>query len=267
MDITDKAFLDQEYGQDIACLTGRRGFYDRFRSTPPTWQEWLAQELLTPHTIRVLDVGCGDASLWRTARAQGSLPEGVSVLLIDGSKPMVDACKNLLSGDPRFSVLQAEAKTFLRETESVFDLILGGHVIYHIDRPEEFVCMAWEKLAPGGELVLTSVGENHLNELVTALEAFFDDSGIAPPGLTPLTFRTPDSLAILMRTCFGDVCTKAYRSGLSIDDARLLFDFLASRTDKLETTDDALARFSAQGWLLPLNTEIHNLLARGRKDV
>lgn len=109
-------------------------------------QRQLLQELAGLVTSRrLLDVGCGDGQLLRTAFEQGW--EGFGVDLSEGA---VGLC--------RTAGLEAEVLDFFDEALDArrFDVVVMSELLEHVPAPQTFIKRASQLLAPGGVLYLTT---------------------------------------------------------------------------------------------------------------
>lgn len=79
------------------------------------------------------------------------------------------------------------------------DIILAYEVLEHQHNPEDFLCMCWEMLRPGGVLIV--VVPNDFNPLQLQAQALYD----LPPWWVQapqhLTYFTPKTLQLLLRRC------------------------------------------------------------------
>ncbi len=135
------------------------GVFERYRShrrwaeNPNVVMEEPAviEEFGSVSGLRVLDLGCGDASTGRLLLEAGV----ASYLGVDGSERMVDAAGAALT-DPRAQVVRCDIEEFDASAAS-FDLVLSRMALHYVadisvvfDR-----CHAW--LAPGGRIVFSVV--------------------------------------------------------------------------------------------------------------
>jgi tRNA (cmo5U34)-methyltransferase len=111
--------------------------------------------LLRPgQTLRICDLGCGDAVLSSQLLEQEA---PVELTLIDGSNDMLAAARQRLNGRSHLVFLQ---KTFDELIEGhgppgPFDLILSGFAIHHLHRPQrrDLFDVIFSLLRPGGHFV------------------------------------------------------------------------------------------------------------------
>lgn len=102
---------------------------------------------LQRHTLgrRLLDVGCGDGQLLRTAMEEGWIARG-----IDLSESAVRLCRN--------QGLQASQTDFFDPSldDQRFDVIVMSELLEHVPAPQRFLKRAAKLLEDGGVLYLTT---------------------------------------------------------------------------------------------------------------
>jgi ubiquinone/menaquinone biosynthesis C-methylase UbiE len=112
-----------------------------------------------PEDADVLEVGCGDGSIWR--QNLDRIPEGWRLTLTDMSEGMVAAAREALGDRAAYAVADVKELPFEDET---FDAAVANHMLFHVaDRPRALAELS-RVLRPGGVLVGTMVGRDHFKE-------------------------------------------------------------------------------------------------------
>lgn len=107
----------------------------------------------------VLEVGCGDGSIWR--QNLDRIPEGWRLTLTDMSAGMVAAAREALGDRAAYAVADVQELPFEDET---FDAVVANHILFHVaDRPRALAELS-RVLRPGGVFVGTMVGRDHFKE-------------------------------------------------------------------------------------------------------
>ncbi len=83
------------------------------------------------------------------------------VTLVDASPAMVDAARERVGSDPRFSVLQADA-TDIPVASGSIDVVVAVRLILHVKNPDAVFAEVARVLRPGGLFVLEFPNRNHL---------------------------------------------------------------------------------------------------------
>lgn len=143
------------------------------RPTPPTydlsyrdafWASRAYEDLCDRLALRallpasggqLLDLGAGFGRLSDEYATFGH------VTLVDASPAMVEAARERVGGDPRFSVIQAEATDIPMPSGSV-DVVVAVRLILHVPNPEAVFAEVGRVLRPGGLFILEFPNRNHL---------------------------------------------------------------------------------------------------------
>lgn len=111
----------------------------------------LLAELGDASGLRVLDLGCGDASIARVLLDGGA----TRYLGVDGSEKMIEAAARALH-DTTAELNRCDIEEFRAEPES-FDLVLSRMALHYIDDPGAVLSQCRRWLSPGGRVVFTVV--------------------------------------------------------------------------------------------------------------
>src|SRR5205823_11502042 len=151
---------EREQYANEANLEARIALHARF-STNPGWAEWLFKREAPGPGARILDLGCGPATLWRANRAR--IDPSWSLTLADFSPGMIEAARRELGDGAVYVVADAQELPFPAES---FDAVVANHMLYHVaDRPRAFAEIR-RVLVAGGAFHASTVGRGHLGELV-----------------------------------------------------------------------------------------------------
>ena len=140
------------------------------------WMEWVFERLNICDGMRILELGCGNALLWRENISR--IPNGVSLYLTDYSQGMADSAENsmrefdsdLKRRDISIKFGQADANDLQLDVE--YDLIIANHMLYHVKEQRQLFERIRELLADGGRFCCTTIGERHMYELNCMLREF-----------------------------------------------------------------------------------------------
>lgn len=240
---TDQNYLKTDQYKDSSNLDARVLIHRRFSTNPYGWFKWVLDTLLKlPENARILELGCGHGLLWKENVER--IPAGWNITLSDLSAGMLDAAwRNLVVTGRAFQFKEIDAQSIPFEEETL-DAVIANHMLYHVpDRPKA-IAEIKRVLKPGGRLIATTVGENHMKEMnewlsrvsrgklsgmfslpfvlengSEQLEEFFDHVSVS---------RYPDSLEITE----VDPLIAYIRSGFSASD--LLEDELVNLRYELE---------------------------------
>ncbi len=93
--------LKNQY-QDASNISTRINLHSLYSRNPQGWFPWIFEQLQLKDGLRVLEIGCGDGSMWHQNLEQ--IPADIRITLSDISVGMLrDARRNIGSDDLRFS--------------------------------------------------------------------------------------------------------------------------------------------------------------------
>lgn len=227
--------LREQYATDCN-LRARLALHDRF-SVRKDWAEWLWEREAPRAGARILDLGCGPATLWRSMADR--VDPTVSLTLVDFSPGMIEAAQKELGTRADYVVAEAEALPF---DDGSFDAVIANHMLYHVaDRPRALAEIR-RLLVSGGTLHASTIGRGYLHELV-ALAPFMNAERYAE------TFGL-ETGAEQLRPFFTDICVEHFDDALAVTDPEPLLAYIRSSeayadndlTDARATIDAAIAR-------------------------
>ncbi|MDN3648568.1 methyltransferase [Reinekea marina] len=138
--------------------TGQQNFY-----------QWLAGLLPSLSDKRVLELGAGNGHLWHTLLAQCRHTE---LLLTDINEGYLNQAKlelsESISNDCQLSFGTLDINA-LNLGGQRFDVVIANHNLFYAKDIELVLSQIAEHIKPGGMLVCSTVGSQHLHELVALL--------------------------------------------------------------------------------------------------
>jgi SAM-dependent methyltransferase len=205
--------LREQYATDDN-LRARIALHAAF-SINPHWVEWLFEREAPGPDARILDLGCGPATLWRTNHER--IDPSWSLTLADFSPGMIDEARRELGERAVYVVADAQELPFPADS---FGAVLANHMLYHVpDRPRAFTEIR-RVLVSGGTFHASTIGRGHLAELDALVpgrdlgrhaEAFGLESG-------------PEQL----QSFFADIRIERFEDGLAVTDAEPVLAYIRS---------------------------------------
>jgi SAM-dependent methyltransferase len=160
--VSDPKWVATQY-RDTSNLEARIRLHALYSTNPYGFHRWIFDQFDLPTGCRILELGCGDGTLWRLNMER--VAPGWEITLSDRSPGILRAAWRDLSGspaDPSFAVVDAQEIPF---PERTFDAVIANHMLYHVpDRPRA-LSEIHRVLKPGGQLYASTVGQSHLREL------------------------------------------------------------------------------------------------------
>jgi SAM-dependent methyltransferase len=224
--MTTRQVIQQQY-QNASNLNARMALHRRFSTNPAGWFAWYLDQLEIPETCRILELGCGPASLWKENLER--VETGWQITLTDFSPGMVREASQINDPPGRFTFTAADVQALPFPTAS-FDFILANHMLYHVPDLDQALSEIRRVLRPGGHLYAATNGERHMAEvfaLEDRLSAGQKNGEVSPPRLWSASFTLENGGASLRRH-FSTVELRGYPDGLRVTEAQPLLDYILS---------------------------------------
>ncbi|HEX6035939.1 MAG TPA: methyltransferase domain-containing protein, partial [Anaerolineales bacterium] len=234
---TDQQYLTTDQYRDASNLDARVVIHKRFSTNPYGWMTWVFDRLLKlPEDAKILELGCGPGYLWK--ENINRIPAGWRITLSDLSSGMLDAAwRNLVVTGRAFQFREIDAQAIPFEDES-FDGVIANHMLYHVpDRPRAILEFK-RVLKPGGMLMVTSVGENHMKEMMDWYRQVHV-SKIWESFANPFTLE--NGLEQL-KPYFPNVLLARYEDNLGITEVEPIMAYIRSGMRVSELSEDELAK-------------------------
>lgn len=231
----DEPVSVREQYRDATNLVARIDLYARYSTNRHGWHRWLFEQMTSPAHCRVLELGCGPATLW--IANQDRIPNGWDLTLTDLSPGMIEQAKENLAGidgTRHFAVVDAQSIPY---PDGSFDAVLANHMLYHVpDRPAVYAEIR-RVLRPGGMFCASTLGDGHLRELRDLVHRLDPESHFG----RSLGFSLETGGAELRRW-FQGVETLRYEDALVVPEVQPLLSYLASGMAKAVTEGDRRQR-------------------------
>lgn len=188
------------------------------------WFPWIFEHCELKSGMRVLELGCGDGTLWADKR--NVVPGKINAVLSDISEGMLrDARRRVGESDKRFEfrVFSCENIPF---ADSSFDLVIANHVLFYCNNIELALSEISRVLKPGGRLLCSTYGQNHMKEISRLVSDFDPHIVLAAECLYERFGR--ENGAALLSNFFKSVRWSSYEDSLLIPDAEPLILYIMS---------------------------------------
>lgn len=229
----DNKWIEQYY--NASNLRERIKIHELYSTNKEGWMEWYFKFFNLNNKKKVLELGCGDATLW--AKNLNKIPKNLEITLTDFSEGMLmDAIKNLEKSKVKFNfrVVNAEEIPF---EDNCFDIVMANHMLYHIEDLDKALSEIKRVLKPNGIFYASTVGKDHMKEM-RELVGDIDEKILSIKSFT-LTekFRLENGENIL-KNYFNNVVLKRYDDSLKLTDIEALINYIFSMPGTIEESFD-----------------------------
>ena len=205
-------------------ISARINLHNRFSVNKQGWFPWIYEQLCVRDGMKVLEIGCGDGTLWKENKDK--LPENIEITLSDISEGMLrDARRNVGIGDHRFRFRHFDCHRIPYEDQS-FDLVVAGHVLFYCEDISQVCREVKRVLKPGGRFVCSTYGSEHMKEVSELVQSFDDRIVLSAEKLYERFGR--ENGAEILEQYFTDVHWRTYEDELVIPDPEPLISYILS---------------------------------------
>ncbi|WP_379135786.1 methyltransferase domain-containing protein [Paenibacillus sp. sgz500958] len=273
-----------EQYRNATRLQSRIHLYDRFSTNPIGWHTWFFDHVLAEAgrresvaaPCRILDIGCGDGTLW--TRNLERIPAYFEVTLADVSAGMLEdarsalrsssesspkdamgpietpspralsSSKNFPSGavelnSARFRFLEADVQA-LPFAEEEFDIVIAGHMLYHVDHLPLGLSEISRVLQRSGSFLASTMSSRHLAEMEELARAFDPELRVLDDTIEQFNLYNG---AELLSPWFPEVELVRYPDSLVVTEAGPLIRYMTSTPMNagIKLQGETLERFTA----------------------
>ncbi|WP_142415682.1 MerR family transcriptional regulator [Hathewaya massiliensis] len=233
IDIVNKDNKWIEQYKNATNLRSRIFIHENYSKNKKGWMPWFFDEVLSLNLngeVKILELGCGDASLW--VKNIDRIPSNFKITLSDFSEGMLkDAQDNLKDYTDKFEFKLINAENIPYPSEE-FHIVIGNHLLYHLSYIDKALEHIKRVLKPGGYFFSSTVGENHMKELKVLIDNF-NSNELTSDSLKNTRSFTLKNGENILKNYFKDVIMKRYEDALIIDNALPLIHYIFSVPDNV----------------------------------
>lgn len=216
--------LVEQY-QNGKNIHARISLHSRFSENPQSWFSWIYENYKLQAGEKVLELGCGNGSLWRENVER--LPEAVSVLLTDISPGMLE--------DSRVALQSAACNAFsyevmdchqIEKASNSYDLIAANFVLFYLRDLGQALSEIRRVLRSSGRFVCATYGKEHMKEVEQMVQQFNPKVHLSPVSLYE-NFGLENGRELLEQY-FEKVTMYEYPDALRVTEAQPLVDYIMS---------------------------------------
>ena len=215
--------LKNQY-QNATNISSRINLHNLYSQNKQGWFPWIFQQCHIRPGLRILELGCGDGTLW--TENLSLIPEDISITLSDISSGMLrDARRAIGSSDTRFAFRAFDCKKIPYKDES-FDLVIANHVLFYCDDIPAVLKEVCRVLSPGGHFLCSAYGKAHMQEVSQLVEDFDDRIVLSADKLYERFGR--ENGGKILDPFFPDAKWHSYEDFLLVQDAEPLISYVLS---------------------------------------
>lgn len=215
--------LKNQY-QNATNISSRINLHSLYSQNRQGWFPWIFEQCRISPGLRILELGCGDGTLWTDNLSL--LPEDIFITLSDISSGMLrDARRAIGSSDTRFAFRSFDCRKIPYKDES-FDLVIANHVLFYCDDIPTVLKEVRRVLAPGGRFLCSAYGKAHMQE-VSQLVQDFDERIVLSADRLYERFGRENGQSILA-PFFPKAHWLSYEDCLLVQDAEPLISYVLS---------------------------------------
>ena len=209
--------------QNASNISARIRLHEMYSQNQTGWFPWIYHNCKITDGMRILEIGCGDGTLWNENMAK--LPQNISAVLSDISEGMLRDVRRRIGSDSRFSFQAFDCHRFPFASDS-FDLVIANHVLFYCDDIAKVCREVSRILVPGGRFLCSTYGASHMQEITALVQEF--DSRIQLSGDALYARFGLENGAEILAPYFSDISTRLYDDALYVTDAAPLIEYILS---------------------------------------
>jgi SAM-dependent methyltransferase len=215
-------FLTNQY-KDSSNLDIRIRLHEAYSTNPIDWHEWVFDQMAFKKDSRIIEFGCGTASLWK--KNERKMSHKWSIILTDMSEGMLAKAQyhTRNASNVAYKVMDIQNIEF---EDGVFDVVVANHMLYHVPDIHKALAEVRRVLRDDGVFYAATNGGIHLREIFDFVAEFDPSVPFAKP-MNAAYFGLENGEEQL-RGHFGDVQLVRYPSDLQVTSAQDLADFIFS---------------------------------------
>lgn len=215
--------LKNQY-QNASNISSRISLHSLYAQNPKGWFPWIYEQCQICSGMKVLEVGCGDGTLW--VQNKKLIPENVEITLSDVSEGMLrDARRALGTEDTRFDFRVLDCQQIPCPEQS-FDLVMANHVLFYCEDIGKALNEIYRVLKPEARLVCSTYGSDHMKEVSELVHGFDEHIVLSADKLYERFGR--ENGAEILADYFPEAEWRTYEDSLVVPEPEPLISYILS---------------------------------------
>lgn len=204
-------------------LQTRIELYEKCGVNKQGWHRWFFEHLGREPNLRILEIGCGDGTLW--AKNADRIPESWKITVTDLSPGMLEEARRNIrnpTGQIKFMLVDVQSIPYHDEE---FDIVIANHMLYHVPDIPKALAEIRRVMKPGARFYTSTMSKRHLHEIDRLAQEFDPDMKVLDPIMERFEL---DRGSELLAKEFAEVKTFRYEDQLIVNDVLPLLRYMTS---------------------------------------
>lgn len=210
--------------QNATNISARIKLHSLYSQNKQGWFPWIYEQCNIQPNMRILELGCGDGSLWQDNRNR--LPDSVEIVLSDLSEGMLrDTHRSIGTSDTRFTFHAFDCHSIPYEDET-FDLVIANHLLFYCKDIQQ-VCQEVKRvLKQDGIFLCSTYSKKHMHEISDLIQEY--DSRVVLSAENLYERFGLDNGASILAPYFQKIDCLHYEDSLIVDSPEPLISYILS---------------------------------------
>ena len=210
-------------------ISARIRLHKEYSTNQQGWFPWIFETGILPRVktssdkIEILELGCGEGSLW--TENLKDLQQNVHITVSDISEGMIRDIRRNLGTDDRFSYECFDCQQIPAQANT-YDMVIANHVLFYCDDIAQACSEIKRVLKTGGVFICSTYGTAHMQEITDLVQKF--DSRIILAAENLYERFGLDNGEEILTPYFEQVETVRYDDAIVIDKADPLIEYILS---------------------------------------
>lgn len=167
--IQNKSNLQLQF-DTIEGLQLRVLFHHQHTHFNDNFHQWMFKHYQFPKNAQVLDIGCGDGTIWLAN--QTSIPKDIKITLADISSKMLEECQTKLNFIEQIKNIEEADCFYLPYPDKSFDVVIANHLFMYFDDLPKALKEVERVLKDDGVLYCSTIAKDMMKERDLMLKEF-----------------------------------------------------------------------------------------------